>query len=125
VLCGHIDVKRHLLTVACAGHFAPLVKDQHGTRYVDVTIGPPIGVLPRATPVETTITLSPGASVLAFTDGLVERRGEHLDVGLTRLKEAVMASDGDVDDLLGQLVAELAPDGSDDDIAILGVRWLN
>ena len=125
VLCCDIDVEHHLLTVACAGHFPPLLRDRGGTRYLDVAVGPPIGVLPWAMPLETTITVSPGASVLAFTDGLVERRGESLDVGLTRLKGAVTVSDVDVDMLLGQLLAELAPEGSDDDIAILGVRWLN
>ena len=125
VLCCHIDVEHHFLTVACAGHFPPLVRDRGDTRLVEVAIGPPIGVLPRAMPFETTITVSPGATVLAFTDGLVERRGERLDVGLTRLKEAVTGSDGNVDALLSQLLAELAPEGSDDDIAILGVRWLN
>jgi serine phosphatase RsbU (regulator of sigma subunit) len=123
VLCGYIEVAQRSLTVASAGHFAPLIVDQDGARYMDIDVGPPIGVLPRPTPVETTITVSEGTSVLAFTDGLVERRGESLDVGLSRLKEAVAGHGRDVDGLLGQLLAELAPDGSDDDIAILGVRW--
>jgi serine phosphatase RsbU (regulator of sigma subunit) len=123
VLGGYIDVAQRSLTVASAGHFAPLVVDHDGARYMDVDVGPPIGVLPHSVPVETTITVSAGTSVLAFTDGLVERRGENLDVGLARLKEAVEGDGGDVDSLLGRLLAELAPDGSDDDIAILGVRW--
>ncbi len=127
VVCGHIDVRRHLLTVASSGHFSPLVKDQAGTRFVDMQIGLPIGVLPRSPVPETTITLTSGATVVAFTDGLVERRGEHLDVGLGRLRDAVDASspDQNMDELLGTLLADLAPEGSDDDIAILGVRWLN
>ncbi len=127
VVCGRIDVEHHLLTVASAGHFSPLVKDQAGTRFVDLEIGLPIGVLPRTPATERTVTLSPGATVMAFTDGLVERRGEHLDVGLNRLRDAVAATplDENVDQLLGTLLADLAPEGSDDDIAILGVRWLN
>jgi serine phosphatase RsbU (regulator of sigma subunit) len=123
VLCGQIDVARHTLTVACAGHFAPLVIDAAGARYVDVEVGPPIGVLPRTVPPETTITVLPGASVLAFTDGLVEHRGEILDVGLARLRATVQGHRGSVDGLVGQVLAALAPDGSDDDIAILGVKW--
>ena len=124
VLCGQIDVGRHTLTVACAGHFAPLVIDGEGARYMDLEVGPPIGVLPRAVPPETTITVLPGTSVLAFTDGLVEHRGESLDVGLARLQATAQGHRGGVDGLVGQVLAELAPDGSDDDIAILGVKWL-
>jgi hypothetical protein len=105
VLGGYIEVAQRTLTVASAGHFAPLVIDQDGARYMDVDVGPPIGVLPRSAPVETTITVPVGATVLAFTDGLVERRGESLDVGLARLKEAVEGNgrDVDVDGLLGRL----------------------
>jgi hypothetical protein len=125
VLCGHVDVDRHLLTVACAGHFAPLVIDRDGARYLDVAAGPPIGVLPRTNPPETTVTVTAGASVLAFTDGLIERRDESLDVGLDRLRQAAAsgAGAGDIDHLVGQLVTALTPEGSDDDIAILGVQW--
>jgi serine phosphatase RsbU (regulator of sigma subunit) len=123
VLCGHIDVDRRLLTLASAGHFSPLVIDQNGGRYPEVDAGPPIGVVPRPVPIETSTTLSPGASIVAFTDGLVERRGESLDVGLARVITTVVGRSGGIDDLLGYLLADLTPDGSDDDIAILGVQW--
>jgi serine phosphatase RsbU (regulator of sigma subunit) len=127
VLCGQIDVGGHLLILASAGHFAPLVIDGSGAHYAEVVAGPPVGVLPRSTPIETRTTVRPGATLVAFTDGLVERRGENLDIGLARL--AGLATDGaadrpgGVDSLVGRLLAELTPDGSDDDIAILGVQW--
>jgi serine phosphatase RsbU (regulator of sigma subunit) len=124
VLCGSLDIERHLLTVASAGHFPPLVIDGGTARYVDLEVGPPIGVLPPAAPPEVTITVPAGAAVVAFTDGLVERRGEHLDLGLSRLAEAAASHRGSMDELLGQLMVDLAPAGSDDDIAILGVQWL-
>jgi serine phosphatase RsbU (regulator of sigma subunit) len=127
VLCGHVDVGRHLLTVACAGHFAPLVIDRDGARYMEVEAGPPIGVLPRRNPPETTVTVTAGALVLAFTDGLIERRNESLDVGLDRLRQAATGRSGggggDIDHLVGHLLTALTPEGSDDDIAILGVQW--
>jgi hypothetical protein len=123
VLCGSIDVDRHLLTVASAGHFPPLVIDGGTARYVELEVGSPIGVLPRTEPPEVTVTVAAGAAVVAFTDGLVERRGEHLDVGLTRLAEAAAGHQGSMDELLELLVVDLAPAGSDDDIAILGVQW--
>jgi len=65
----------------------------------------------------------PGAALVVVTDGLVERRGEHLDVGLARLAEVAADHRGSIDDLLGRLLVDLAPAGSDDDIAILGVQW--
>jgi serine phosphatase RsbU (regulator of sigma subunit) len=123
VLCGSIDIDRHLLTVASAGHFPPLVIDGGTARYVDLEIGSPIGVLPRTAPAEVTITVPAGGTVVAFTDGLVERRGEHLDVSLSRLAEAAARHQGSIDELLGLLLVDLAPAGSDDDIAILGVQW--
>ena len=123
VLCGSLDVDRHLLTVASAGHFAPLVVEGGTAHYVDLDVGPPIGVRPRQEAPEVTVTVPPGATVVAFTDGLVERRGEHLDVGLDRLAHAAAGHRGSIDDLLGRLLVDLAPAGSDDDIAILGVQW--
>jgi serine phosphatase RsbU (regulator of sigma subunit) len=123
VLCIQVDVTRHHLTVASAGHFPPLVIDQDGARYVDLTVATPIGVGRRNVPQETSIVVGTSASLLAFTDGLVERRGENLDVGLERLRQAAPGRAGDVDALLGGLLADLTPDGSDDDIAILGVQW--
>jgi serine phosphatase RsbU (regulator of sigma subunit) len=122
VLCGQIDMAERTLTVACAGHFAPLQIEPDGAHYMEVDAGPPIGVVPRSIPVETRITISPGTCVLAFTDGLIERRGESLDVGLARLRNSVKGSPDNMDGLVGQVLADLAPDGSDD-IAILGVRW--
>jgi len=123
VLCGHIDIDRHIFTVACAGHFAPLVIDGNRARYVDICVGSPIGVVPSVAPIETTIKVGAGASVLAFTDGLIERRGENLDIGLARLAEAVSGRAEVMHTLLGHLLDDLTPNGSDDDIAILGVRW--
>jgi serine phosphatase RsbU (regulator of sigma subunit) len=126
VLCGQIDVHGHVLTLASAGHFAPLVIDGTGAHFAAVAAGPPVGVLPRGTPVETRFAVSPGATLVAFTDGLVERRGESLDIGLARLAEvASNGTDGPggVDSLVGRLLAELTPEGSDDDVAILGVQW--
>ena len=123
VLCGSIDVERHLLTVASAGHFAPLVIDHGGTRFIDVPVAPPVGVVPQSVPTESATTLVAGASVVAFTDGLIERRGESLDVGLARLRTVASNQLGTMDDFLGRLLEELTPEGSSDDIAILGVQW--
>ncbi len=49
--------------------------------------GSPLGVVPFPTYEETTIPLVPGATVLLYTDGLVERPGESLDEGLEWLRD--------------------------------------
>ncbi len=61
--------------------------------------------------------------MLAFTDGLVERRGETLDVGLQRLAGLARAPVASLEDLLSGLVSELGRDGSGDDVAVLAFRW--
>ena len=61
--------------------------------------------------------------MVAFTDGLVETRGESLDQGLERLRAAATGQHVGLPELLGTLVTEMANGGSDDDIAIVGVRW--
>ena len=88
VLCGVIDVDRHEVTLANAAHPQPLVIDGTGATFVETSVGVPIGVEHPGPYAAVTITIPPAATLLAFTDGLVERRGEILDVGLSRLRDA-------------------------------------
>jgi serine phosphatase RsbU (regulator of sigma subunit) len=80
-LIGIRDLDSHELTIANAGHPTPLIVAGEETRYIDTTIGPPLGVSTGAY-VETSMTLPAGSALFAFTDGLIEGRGEHLEVGL-------------------------------------------
>ncbi|MDQ1518984.1 MAG: hypothetical protein QOI55_57, partial [Actinomycetota bacterium] len=123
VLCGTIDVARHRVTLANAGHPEPLLVSDHEARYIVTTTGVPVGVPDGAPYSSTTFSVPPDATLLAYTDGLVERRRESLDVGLERLKQAALGSDGSLDELLTQILAATIPAGADDDSAILGVRW--
>jgi serine phosphatase RsbU (regulator of sigma subunit) len=124
VLCALIDVDAHELRIASAGHLPPLVIDEQRVEYVQMSIDVPVGAAADATYTETTVELRPQATVVTFTDGLVERRGESIDVGLERLRTAARAGRALA---LGDLVAKLANDlgaaESDDDTAILAVRW--
>ena len=75
-------------------------------------------------PLRRHVMVMPEAStLLAFTDGLVERRREDIDVGLERLSCAAIGPDASVDDLVTRLVDELLGDGSEDDVALLAFRW--
>jgi hypothetical protein len=125
VLCGLVDIDKHKITLASAGHFSPLlVKDGQGS-FVDLTVGLPVGTGVGESYVSTTLEVPTGATLLAFTDGLIERRNEAIDVGLNRLLEVARDGEGPLNQLLDVVVQKLTPDGSDDDTALLGLRWLN
>ncbi|MBV9141287.1 MAG: SpoIIE family protein phosphatase [Pseudonocardiales bacterium] len=108
--------------LSSAGHLPPLlaVADQRAG-IVDVPGDPPLGVSGGRRRRSTMIDLPAGALVCFYTDGLIERRGISLDVGLKRLCEAVVA--GPVESvcttIMGRLVGDDPPD---DDIAVLVLR---
>ncbi|MDA8296510.1 MAG: PP2C family protein-serine/threonine phosphatase [Actinomycetota bacterium] len=117
------DLAAHHGRVVSAGHLPPLLVDQHGARFLEVRTGVPIGVLRQAGYPVTSVPLDPGTTVIAYTDGLVERRGEHLDTGFERLRQAAARHGaGAPDALVSALLGELGEDGADD-TAILAVRW--
>lgn len=125
VLCALIDVPGRQLTISSAGHLPPLISNGTGSHFVDAHVGLPVGVErhPRYTSAE--VRVAPNSTVLAFTDGLVERRGESLDVGLQRLRAHVGDDTGSLEALLARLVSELRRGGAADDSAIAGVRWMS
>jgi serine phosphatase RsbU (regulator of sigma subunit) len=73
----------------------------------------------------TTFDVPEGATVVAFTDGLVERRGETIDTGLERLRALTSEVSLPLDSLLTKVLTEATTDGYHDDTAILAVRWMN
>ncbi len=124
ILCALVDVEAHRLTVTSAGHLPPLlISDGTGT-FVQSEVGVPIGVRTTAEYTSTSIDTPPAATLLAFTDGLVERRGESIDEGLARLRRAATSNHVPLDDLVGRLVEDLRLDGGEDDTAIAALRWL-
>jgi serine phosphatase RsbU (regulator of sigma subunit) len=124
VLCALIDIDSREITVASAGHLPALVVSDSDGAYVLPKIGVPVGVQPGAEYISTTIQAPAAATFLAFTDGLVERRGENLDRGLERLRKAAIGEDqAGLSELLGRLVDQVRPAPSEDDTAIVGVRW--
>jgi len=124
ILCGVVDIAGHRVVMANAGHPPPLVVADGEAAYASAPPAPPIGV-PGSTlnPPTATVDIPPGATLLAYTDGLVERRSESLDVGLDRLRRAAAEHQGTLDGAIGHLLEALVPRGSDDDLAILGIRW--
>ena len=123
VLCAVLDMETHEVTLASAGHLPPLLLRDGRGDYLEPQVGPPIGVATGVAYTPLTVSVPRQATLLAFTDGLVERRGESIDRGLARLRDAALQADGNLPDLLGRLVGELRHGHSDDDTAIVGLRW--
>ncbi|MFJ3219591.1 SpoIIE family protein phosphatase [Kitasatospora sp. NPDC086801] len=93
-----------------------------------VPTGPPLGT-GLGSYEQTTRPLLPGQTLLLYTDGLVERRGEDIDASLARLAALRLPATGDLDDLLDAVLHALAASGppphgttAEDDIALLAAR---
>jgi serine phosphatase RsbU (regulator of sigma subunit) len=123
VLCVLVDMESRQITVTSAGHLPPLLISGGDGSYLETDVGLPIGVEAGTSYRSTTVTVPPASTLVVFTDGLVEIRGESLDDGLERLREAATSHDVPLAELLGTLVTELPHGRSEDDIAIVGVRW--
>ncbi|HTX26726.1 MAG TPA: PP2C family protein-serine/threonine phosphatase [Streptosporangiaceae bacterium] len=124
VLCGLAEVKAHRVTLANAGHLPPLVAGDTDAGYPPVKPGPPIGIPQHGAPEPAVITIPARGLLLAYTDGLIERRDETLDAGMKRLADAVAGTSLSLDDLLDSTIAGLPGDEPFDDVALIGLRWL-
>ena len=79
-----------------------------------------LGIDPGTARSETTVALPPGATVLLYTDGLVERRGESLDDGLQSLQQTLSGlTELTADQFCDQVLLRLLPDKTEDDVALL------
>jgi serine phosphatase RsbU (regulator of sigma subunit) len=110
------------LHVSSAGHLPPVLALAGGhASIVDVLNDPPVGVSNGRPRRSTTITVPEGALLCFYTDGLVERRGISLDVGLKDLCAAVVA--GPVESVCTRIMGRLVGDDPPaDDIAVLVLR---
>jgi serine phosphatase RsbU (regulator of sigma subunit) len=67
--------------------------------------------------------MAPGSILLAFTDGLVERRDQPLDVGLDRLRQVAATTTQNLETLLTHLMDQMTDNHGEDDTAMLAFRW--
>jgi len=110
---GRIDPTTGSGSWASSGHLPLLFLPFDGPpTYLDVPGSPPLGVGGTAT--DHRIELRPGDTLVLYTDGLVERRHEHIDRGLARLLTSATAPVVDAAELADRIVAELCQDLADD-----------
>ena len=108
---------------AVAGHPPPLLVTGEGdTRFLTGGRSMLLGLDPTRIRPEATEVLPPNCTLVLYTDGLIERRGEDLDRGLARLRQHASAlSTEPVEFFCDELLAGLAT-ASVDDVAIIAVR---
>ena len=110
------------MTLSAAGHPVPLITPPTGEAHlVDAPADPPIGsgaAAPRRT---AEVAVTEGATIYFFTDGVVERRGEDIDVGLERLRRTAIP--GPPHQGCTRIVSQILGDAQpDDDAAVLAVH---
>ncbi|WP_326816411.1 SpoIIE family protein phosphatase [Streptomyces sp. NBC_01762] len=112
----------HRITYSSAGHPPPALADPDGTvRFLDQATDPPLGASLEHTPrPQTSTTYANGATLVLYTDGLIERRGEDIDQGLQRLADHLARhGNGQVEALADELI-DLS--SATDDTAVVVVR---
>ncbi|ABW13990.1 putative PAS/PAC sensor protein [Parafrankia sp. EAN1pec] len=114
------------VTYSRAGHPPPALAHVGGAiEFLDQTVDPPLGASPEHLPrSQATATFAVGATLTLYTDGLIERRGENIDVGLSRLAASLRRNPGlDPEALADALLAEVGADSEPaDDTAVVVVR---
>lgn len=121
-LLVQVDPARGTATLASAGHLPPVVFAGDGTgELLQLKVGPPLGTgvggyeaVMRA--------LAPDDTLMMFTDGLVERRGEDIDASLARLAGLRLPPGTGVDAALDRVLVGLDARHAEDDVALLAAR---
>jgi serine phosphatase RsbU (regulator of sigma subunit) len=126
VVWAMIDPRSRLIIYSNAGHPPPVLVHPDGTcDMLDEAADPPLGARPQDVPhPQAALSYSPGDTLVLYTDGLFERRGEDIDAGLARLvdtlsRHANQSPERLADGVLNDLGVA---DGAQDDIALLIVR---
>jgi serine phosphatase RsbU (regulator of sigma subunit) len=125
-LCEVDEGDELVLEWSNAGHPPPLVLHDDGrvetlsAEQTDLLLG----IDPSTHRQLQTAALPDAATLLLYTDGLVERRDQPLPVGIARLQEVAGAArcGADLEGLLEVLLAKMLPPSPSDDAALVAVR---
>ena len=121
-----IDWDSNTISYSSAGHPPPALLDPDGAvTFLDQATDPPLGARPEHVPrPEATTSFTDGATLVLYTDGLIERRTEDIDTGLARLTDSLTRHRlADPEALADALLADLLPtEGNTDDIALVVIR---
>ncbi len=108
-----------------AGHPPPLVLHLDG-RIEELTTERAelmLGVDPSTRRTESVLPVRGGATILLYTDGLVEGRDLPLDEGIARLRAAFAElAHRPLSELCDEVIERLRPEGLQDDVALVAIR---
>ncbi len=122
VLYAVVDPTLTTVEIASAGHPLPMLAVAGSTPgFAEAEVDLPLGVAALGRRRTSTIELPSGAVLAMFTDGLVERRGELVDVGIGRLA-AALTSDSAEENCRAVIAALVPESGWADDAALLVIR---
>jgi GAF domain-containing protein/anti-sigma regulatory factor (Ser/Thr protein kinase) len=124
-VCAVLNPATGELVYSSAGHLPPILVDPDGTiHYLEEGHTIPLGLRPDRPRPEARVVLPARATLLLYTDGLVERRRSSLDDGITRVSSLVR--DGralTLEDLANDVMTQVAPRGGyQDDVVLLLYR---
>jgi PAS domain S-box-containing protein len=123
-LFAALDPATGQLAIASAGHLPPLVIADGRAEFLPVQPSRMLGA-PPAPALEWAGVLPVGATLVLFTDGLVESRSADIDEGLGHLLDAATQwADCDPDEFCDRLLADLTGAHRADDIALLALTRL-
>lgn len=121
-----IDWETHILTYSSAGHPPPALLRTDGTvEFLDRATDPPLGArLDQVPRPQAATAFTEGDTLVLYTDGLIERRREDIDIGLDRLAASLVRHRESTPEPLADavLLELLPPDGATDDTALVIVR---
>ncbi len=119
VICARYDPVTCTLRWARAGHLPPILVRDGTPRLLPLSSGPMLGVIRDARYADIVTELRSGDLLALYTDGLVERRGEHLDYGIERLLASAKHVVDDIDGYADLLLGHIPPNRSDDTCLVI------
>jgi serine phosphatase RsbU (regulator of sigma subunit) len=122
VVCAVSAPPYDVFRIALAGHPPPVIAAPgRPATFPDLSVDPPLGVAADRSRSSTQVALPEGSVMALYTDGLIERRGEVIDVGLERLRGAVCADQPEevCSRVLRELIGARVPT---DDIAMVALH---
>lgn len=124
VICMTFDPAVHTLTWARAGHPFPMLREPDGrVRALRSLSDPPLGVRRDHEYVEDHTDVVVGATLVLYSDGLIERRAENIDTSTERLMTELAVAPAEPTLLVRHLLDRLPAAPSTDDAAVLVVRF--
>jgi len=126
VFCAIIDPVAATMTYSSAGHPPPvLASPDGGWTMLDQAQSLPLAVLPVGSRrKQASATLPAGATLMLYTDGLVERRHQPLDDGISAVVDLLAKHCAKHPDALADQITTgmMPPAGFEDDVAVLIYR---